>query len=108
VNLGVCVIAPTGRDAGLIMEVLRLARIEAAVCDDVSLVGRNVLEPLGPLIIAEEALDVLFIQHLRGMIANQPPWSDLPILILTAGGARRSSRNAPELRTSGVRYARTT
>ncbi|WP_260739447.1 sensor histidine kinase [Tunturiibacter lichenicola] len=49
-------------------------------------------EPLGSLLIAEEALGVSFVLHLRKLIKDQPSWSDLPILILTAGG-REGHRN---------------
>ena len=47
--------------------------------------------PLGPLLIAEEALHPSFIEQLGTLIRTQPSWSDLPILILTASG-RETSR----------------
>jgi PAS domain S-box-containing protein len=92
VSHGVCVLAPTGRDGELIRNVLRLGTIEAFVCDGSTLISMASQEPLGPLLIAEEALDVPFVRNLRKIINEQPSWSDLPILILTAGG-REGHRN---------------
>jgi PAS domain S-box-containing protein len=43
-------------------------------------------EPIGPILIAEEALDPIAIEQLRRLIEHQPPWSDLPVLIVTGSG----------------------
>lgn len=84
-SLSVRVIAPTGRDSELIVAVLRQHGVEAmagtldAVLPDLR---NDVL--LGPLLIAEEALNAAAIQELGRYVQHQPSWSDLPILILTA------------------------
>ena len=103
-SLLVRVIAPTGRDAELISSVLNQHGVPAQVCDPSSLLpedadaedgtsGAAVLsraQPLGPLLIAEEALTADRLSRLTAMVASQPPWSDLPILILTAPGRETS------------------
>jgi PAS domain S-box-containing protein len=94
VNLDVCVVAPTGRDGELIEGVLGQAHIEAVICDGASLLIRAAREPLGPLLIAEEALTPSFTQQLGKILEYQPHWSDLPILILTAGGRQSSRKSA--------------
>jgi PAS domain S-box-containing protein len=86
-SLVIRVIAPFGRDAELIVEILRQAGLAAGVCDDLqSLLEQLGDNPIGPLLIAEEALDTASIQALAELIEHQPPWSDLPILILTGSG----------------------
>jgi signal transduction histidine kinase len=91
-SLIVRVVAPIGRDAELIVELLRQNAIEARVCPDgLSLLGdipdpaRNDL-PLGPLLLTEESLTSEVMERLAEIVTRQPPWSDLPLLILTTGG----------------------
>ena len=86
-SLCVRVIAPTGRDSELIVEVLR----RHGVTSSTSLLGELLGDlrddrVLGPLLIAEEALDPAAIQELSRYVQHQPSWSDLPLLILTASG----------------------
>jgi PAS domain S-box-containing protein len=82
-SLVVRVIAPTGRDAELVVGVLRQNGLAAEVCADLSFLRDH--EEVGPLLIAEEALKPPFVQQLSDRIKHQPEWSDLPILILTNG-----------------------
>ncbi|HEY5253019.1 MAG TPA: PAS domain S-box protein [Acidobacteriaceae bacterium] len=82
-SLVVRVIAPTGRDAELIVGVLHQNGLAAEVREDLSFLRNH--EEVGPLLIAEEALKPPFIQQLSDRVRHQPEWSDLPILILTNG-----------------------
>lgn len=99
-SLLVRVIAPTGRDAELIAAVLNQNGVAAQVSDpfalqpvDMGLDGRSPSPPapLGPLLIAEEALTPQLLSQLITMVREQPPWSDLPILLLTATGRDNAS-----------------
>jgi len=86
-SLIVRVVAPFGKDAELITEVLQKSDLEAEVCEDLeSLLKERGADPIGPLLIAEETLHAASIQQLSELIEHQPPWSDLPILILTRSG----------------------
>jgi PAS domain S-box-containing protein len=86
-SLVIRVIAPFGRDAELIVEVLQQAGLAAEVCDDLLCLLRDCWDnPIGPLLIGEEALDATSIQQLGALIEHQPAWSDLPVLILTGSG----------------------
>lgn len=86
-SLVVRIIAPTGRDAELICSVLIINQVPAQV-SSISLLSANEPNagPLGPLLIAEEALQPTFIEQIGTLIRDQPSWSDLPILILTGSG----------------------
>ncbi|HET9100753.1 MAG TPA: PAS domain S-box protein [Acidobacteriaceae bacterium] len=84
-SLVVRVIAPTGRDAELVVRVLRQNGLSAEVCEDLSFMRNPTHDEVGPLVIAEEALKPAFVQLLSERVRNQPEWSDLPILILTNG-----------------------
>ena len=86
-SLVVRVIAPTGRDAEMITAVLQENGVPAQIGQSATLLnGRSQTDPIGPLLIADEALNPAFIQQLTRVLAEQPDWSDLPILILTGSG----------------------
>jgi PAS domain S-box-containing protein len=85
----VLVLAPTGRDAALIAKVLDEAGIEAMPCADATELCRQISAGAGAALLAEEALTDADGQRARlaRMLAEQPPWSDLPLLVLTQQGA---------------------
>ena len=86
-SLTVRVVAPTERDAEMIVNVLVQHGMAAQACRDaVQLIDASSHEPLGPLLIAEEALTAEVSDRLDKLIRGQPAWSDFPILILTTGG----------------------
>lgn len=82
-SLVVRVVAPTGRDGELIVGVLHENGLAAEVCEDLSFLSSPAREEVGPLLIAEEALQPALVQQLSDRIRQQPEWSDLPIMILT-------------------------
>ena len=92
-SLVVRIIAPTGRDARLLLAALRQNDVDAAVSLSFSeLLEEARIHPLGPLLIAEEALTQSLVALLRGFLLEQPSWSDLPVLIVlrTARGSDSS------------------
>jgi PAS domain S-box-containing protein len=84
----ILILAPTGRDAPMTRDVLAEAGLRTLVCGDLAdMVGR-MAEGVGALLIAEEALlDDVHVQYLADRLSRQPPWSDLPVLILAHTGA---------------------
>ncbi len=86
-SLVVRIVAPTGRDAVMLVEALTRATIPAEACLDLQeLLLSRPDERLGPLLLTEESLTPKFITFLGEYLSQQPSWSDLPILILTTGG----------------------
>ena len=82
----VLVLAPTGKDATLTRELLGYAGIRCEICTDLGCVVRELERGAGALLVAEEAL-ANGSQALADIVARQPAWSDLPLLILTRNGA---------------------
>jgi signal transduction histidine kinase/ActR/RegA family two-component response regulator len=82
----VLVLAPTGKDATLTRELLGYAGIRCEICTDLGCVVRELERGAGALLVAEEAL-ARGSQPLAEIVAGQPAWSDLPVLILTRNGA---------------------
>jgi signal transduction histidine kinase len=93
-SLTVRIVAPTGRDAELTLRVLRQNGVAAEAGTDLVCLSRHSPEePIGALLIAEEALDAQARAVLIEYVGGQPPWSDLPVLILTG-----TSRSLPPSR----------
>ena len=83
----VLVLAPFGKDALLVREVLERSGIPVGVVSDVPAIARCVGGGAGAAIVAEESLDEEGIELLGRSVTAQPPWSDFPIIVLTGGGA---------------------
>jgi signal transduction histidine kinase/CheY-like chemotaxis protein len=78
------ILAPTGRDAQLTCDLLRKAGVGARVCADIdALCSRVSSEGALGLMVAEEALVPPAFTRLRELLAQQPTWSDLPILLFS-------------------------
>ncbi len=87
-NLEVLVIAPVGRDAGLISDALKAVGILAEAFKTVEqaievLTQRDV----GALLLTEEVLGIKPVALLAKELSHQEAWSDLPVLVLTVGGS---------------------
>ena len=79
----ILILAPTGRDGEVLRLVLGRAGLAAAICDSIDAVVAELELPTGTgaLVLAEEALSA-GAQRLVAWIAGQPPWCDLPVLVL--------------------------
>ncbi len=78
----VLVLAPFGRDAGVISGALREAALDPREQSSLPVLVRN-LEGAAAAVIAEEALVHEHRGGLAEWIAGQPPWSDFPFVLLT-------------------------
>jgi signal transduction histidine kinase len=84
----VIVLAPHGRNAAVIASTLDQAGLVTELATDAhELLGRARADA-GALVIAEEALTVTDAAELGDVLAAQPAWSDLPLLLLALPGAR--------------------
>ncbi len=82
----VLIVAPTGNDAMLTANFLEEADLATKVCTDVAQLAEEVNKGCGALILAEEILGQESISILIQALAEQPVWSDIPILLITSGG----------------------
>jgi signal transduction histidine kinase/CheY-like chemotaxis protein len=91
----VLILAPTGRDASLISDMLTKAEIPGGVCNSLDDLQLRLKEGAGMALVAEEALASGGIEELVRDLKQQPAWSDLPFLLLTNSGG---SLGAPTVR----------
>lgn len=82
----VLVLAPTGRDAPLIAAALGRHGLASLACRDLDCVCREMAAGAGMALLAEERLRPAELPCLIESLRQQPPWSDLPLLILTGKG----------------------
>jgi signal transduction histidine kinase len=87
------VVAPTGRDAALTCDLLAQAGLRGEACRTLAEVGDEAERGAAGLILAEEVLVPENVRRLADLLARQPPWSDLPILVFTGQGATIQARS---------------
>jgi len=94
----ILILTPTGRDALLIAETLLADALPATVCRDSDALLKMLEEGAAAAIIAEEALLPVAVSNIGRWVTSQPPWSDIPFVVLTSHGVPRpaTTRRARE------------
>jgi len=97
-ELRVLVCAPTGRDGPLLCAAMARGKIAAENLPDLHRLCACLAEGAGAVVLVEEALDDPGLRTLVHALGVQPPWSDLPLLLLTGGDAMRGTvRQRPDI-----------
>ncbi len=78
--------APVGKDAVLIQRILEKAGQRAAVCDTLAELAQQMSPLTGAVLLTEDGLldNRAEVAFFRERLRIQPPWSDMPIVLLTA------------------------
>jgi signal transduction histidine kinase len=88
----VFVTAPVGGDAHAIAELFSRHGFQAEVCGSLADCCSQIESGAGALVFTEEALEPASSSELLKILAAQPSWSELPLIILTTGGESRLAR----------------
>lgn len=88
----ILILAPTGNDAALTAKFLAEAKLVSRICKNISELCTEVGHGCGALLLAEETLGGTSISLLIKTLAEQPPWSDLSVAIITSGGEANKER----------------
>src|SRR5687768_9290254 len=99
-DLRFLLMAPTNRDGDITSDLLSGAGIETQVFSNLEALVHALSEGAAAVLIAEEHLAGGQKAPLSAWLSRQPPWSDLPLLILTRPGAD-SPDSAEAWRTLG-------
>ena len=88
--LQIVVLAPRGRDAEVAKSLLERHELAASSVRSLAELVEMPIDDIGILLVAEEALASDDFGRLVEILGAQPPWSDLPSIVLTNGskGAR--------------------
>jgi signal transduction histidine kinase len=88
----VLIMAPVGKDATAMAALLYADGFEVRICVGADECSRQIAEGTGALLLTEEALESPLLSNLLEVLKAQPPWSELPLVILTSGGESRRAR----------------
>jgi signal transduction histidine kinase len=88
----VFIVAPVGQDAHVMAELLARRGFETQICDSLKECCAQMKSGAGAFVITEEALELGSSSEFFETLGAQPPWSELPLIILTSGGEFRSAR----------------
>ena len=99
-DLRILIMAPTARDGDITTDLLNGAGIETATFTTMDTLVNALNDGAAAVLVAEEHLTAAHKGPLSAWLTRQPPWSDLPILILTRPGAD-SPESAEAWRTLG-------
>ncbi len=88
----VFIIAPVGQDAHVMAELLARHGFETQICDSLKECCAQMKSGAGAFVLTEEALELGSSSEFFETLGAQPPWSELPLIILTSGGEFRSAR----------------
>ncbi len=80
-------LSPTGRDAELASGMLCRAGLPCMVCQTAGDLMVRLRRGEGPAVIAAEAIGPKQTAALQDILAAQPPWSDLPLIIVAGKAA---------------------
>ena len=81
------VLVPTSKDASLTQALMSSNRIPIAICPTFDALIQELRAGAAAILLPEEALSTAHNAILGDLLAEQPPWSDLPVLVLTRRGA---------------------
>ncbi|MFT3781240.1 MAG: ATP-binding protein [Nibricoccus sp.] len=91
----ILVLAPTANDSRLTRTFLTDAGFKSIVVSSIAELCAKTLEGCGAILVAEEALTSASAERLFGLLKTQPPWSDLPVTVVssrTSQGQRQAER----------------
>jgi signal transduction histidine kinase/ActR/RegA family two-component response regulator len=78
--------APIGRDGELAARVLEESGVWAKACKTLHELCSEIAAGVAAVAITEEAVSEAAVDRLAAMLADQPKWSDLPIVLCTTRG----------------------
>ena len=85
----VLILVPIGRDAEAAQILLDRDGIDCRVCPTLQTLHSAIGSATGAVLIADEAFAGADLSSPTKKLAAQPPWSDLPFVVLTRSGAAR-------------------
>jgi PAS domain S-box-containing protein len=82
----ILILAAAHNDARLSAEFLASAGMSSQICRSLSELSKRVGQGCAAVLLAEETLQGESLSFLVQSLSRQPPWSDLPVTIITSGG----------------------
>jgi signal transduction histidine kinase len=83
----VLIFPPTRRDGEVTSELLASAGLSCFLCNSAPELVEQIEAGAAAVVLTDAALRVPHFEHVRAALADQPAWSDLPVVILCQVGA---------------------
>ena len=78
--------APTSKDSALTCKVLVEQGIACTICDSLASLAQEMERGVGAVLLGEEVLARDDVSSIVDVVNRQPPWSDLPVILITRHG----------------------
>ncbi len=101
-RLRILVVAPTGADAFNLCGALVRDGLLAEACPGLAALATEMGRGCGALLLTQEALNDPGHPHLAAALHRQPPWSDVPLVLIVSGGMTPAA-DAEAIRVIGPR-----
>ncbi|HEX2539973.1 MAG TPA: response regulator [Caldimonas sp.] len=98
----VLVFAPAGRDAQVAQSVLAAWGAKTSACGSVAELLAEITRGAGAVVLTDEAIAESNVTPLTTWLREQPPWADLPFIVLTRQGGSIDRNPAAERLTSAL------
>jgi signal transduction histidine kinase/ActR/RegA family two-component response regulator len=94
----VLLLAPSPKDAAMTQQVFAGIGVTCTPCATVDALCAEAAVGTGAVVLTEHAIGLPDVAAFTDFLRRQPPWSDLPVVLLAAGGANSAvGRRAMEL-----------
>lgn len=97
----ILILAPIGRDGAMTGRFLSEAGLYPVVCHETESLHQEIKSGVGLIFLTGEALTPETLRFLVEILAQQETWSDIPLIVVTSGGAEIPA-NATALATLSV------
>jgi signal transduction histidine kinase len=84
----VLIFPPGRRDGEVTRELMERARLKCVVCYDALSLAREMEEGAGVIVMTDVGLTAPGFEQVQAVLSRQPPWSDLPIVLLLQTGTQ--------------------
>ena len=82
----ILVLPPTRRDGEIVERLLSQAGLVCATCSTLARLSASIDDDTAAVVLTDDVLDGHDLPVLRGALQRQPQWSDVPFIVLAAGG----------------------
>ena len=83
----VLLLAPTPKDSAMTRQVFAGVGVNCTPCATAEALATEIAAGAGAVVLTEHAITLRDINVLTDLLRQQPPWSDLPVVVLVSGGA---------------------
>jgi signal transduction histidine kinase len=82
----VLILSPTRRDGDVTIRLLSMVGLHCVLCPSPEILAAEIAQGAGAVLLTEQVVKAQYADSVIQILHKQPPWSDLPIVMLVPGG----------------------